>query len=64
MRLVLGFSFGAVYGMYQWGDIQRLHNAYVAERITRRYPESIKLSRPNLFEVVNEEPKHLFYKWT
>ena len=43
MRVFGGFSVGWLYGMYQWGDLQRLNNAYVAERILRRYPESLAL---------------------
>jgi len=28
----------------KFGDRQRLHNAWVAERLRRRYPESLKLN--------------------
>ena len=39
-RLFLGAVAGGVVGYLRFGDRQRLHNAWVAERLRRRYPES------------------------
>lgn len=62
-RMGLCFTVGFGYGFHQWGDLQRLHNAYVAERLMRRYPESEALKFEGLASVEGKEPKHLFYKW-
>merc|ERR1719313_2162146 len=46
------FAFGALLGLglgyLKWGDKQKLHNAYVAERLRKRYPESISLTAKDL----------------
>lgn len=39
-RLSMGFTLGLAAGYLQFGDRQKLHNAWVAERLRRRYPES------------------------
>jgi hypothetical protein len=40
-RLFLGLTVGLFAGYLQFGDRQRLHNAWVSERLRRRYPESM-----------------------
>lgn len=42
-RLFIGLSLGLGFGYNRFGDRQRLHNAYLAERLRRRYPESKNL---------------------
>lgn len=42
-RVALGAAVGAWIGYMRFGDRQRLHNAWVAERLRRRYPESLQL---------------------
>ena len=42
-RIILGAFIGAWIGYMKFGDRQRLHNAWVAERLRRRYPESMNL---------------------
>ena len=47
------FAFGALVGLglgyMKWGDRQKLHNAYTAERLRRRYPESMDLHTKDLW---------------
>jgi hypothetical protein len=38
--MTLGLLAGTAVGYLKFGDRQRLHNAWVAERLKRRYPES------------------------
>ena len=45
-RLTFGLMLGLGLGYLRFGDRQRLHNAWVAERLRRRYPESMDLSTP------------------
>lgn len=42
-RIAFGGAIGLFAGYLQFGDRQRLHNAWVAERLRRRYPESMDL---------------------
>ena len=42
-RVGLGLLVGGFIGYMKFGDRQRLHNAFVAERLRRRYPESLDL---------------------
>merc|ERR1711937_859911 len=48
------FAFGALVGLgvgyMKWGDRQKLHNAYVAERLRKRYPESLSLNTADLWQ--------------
>ena len=39
LRIAFGVSMGLGLGYLRFGDRQRLHNAWVAERLRRRYPE-------------------------
>ena len=43
-RLFMGATLGLALGYKFFGDRQRLHNAYLAERLRRRYPDSIALN--------------------
>ena len=69
---ILGFwfriSFGAIIGTsvgyLKFGDRQRVHNAWVAERLLRRYPEGANLHPKNLWELKGVKPNHEFYRWT
>ena len=49
------FAFGAILGLsvgyLKWGDRQRLGNAYTAERLRRRYPESMGLTTTDLWKL-------------
>ena len=48
-RLFLGAVAGGFVGFLRFGDRQRLHNAWVAERLRRRYPESKDLETKDLW---------------
>lgn len=43
-RVALGAAIGGWVGYMRFGDRQKLHNAWVAERLRRRYPESLELN--------------------
>ena len=63
-RLGLGFATGIAIGYLKFGDRQRLHNAWVAERLKRRYPESQKLSTTDLWQFKGKKADWDFYRWT
>jgi len=42
-RVALGATVGGAIGYMKFGDRQRIHNAWVAERLRRRYPEALDL---------------------
>ena len=48
-RFMFGFMLGGAFGYTKFGDRQRLHNAWIAERLRRRYPEAKSLSQDNLW---------------
>ena len=62
------FAFGALLGLgagfMKWGDRQKLHNAFVAERLRRRYPESMTLSTSDLWQYKSVKASHPYYNWT
>lgn len=62
-RLGFGFSAGLAIGIWKFGDRQRLHNAWVAERLIRRYPESMTLSEHDLYRCKGIKAPHAFYRW-
>jgi len=47
----------------QFGERQRLHNAYVAERLRRRYPESKSLDAHDLWSLKGVTAPQEYYKW-
>ena len=50
-RLMFGAMIGLGFGYLQFGDRQTLHNAWVAERLRRRYPESMELVAHDLWKL-------------
>ena len=62
-RLGFGAVLGLAFGMMRFGDRQKLHNAYVAERLLRRYPESMTLHEKNLWRCKGVKAPHDYYKW-
>ena len=62
-RLLFGCTLGLALGYQQFGDRQRLHNAYVAERLRRRYPESLDLHQADLWKLKGVQAPHDFYQW-
>mmetsp|Transcript_4592 Transcript_4592/g.3095 ORF Transcript_4592/g.3095 Transcript_4592/m.3095 type:complete len:135 (+) Transcript_4592:123-527(+) len=62
-RIAFGGSLGLGFGYLKFGDRQRLHNAYVAERLRRRYPESMTLSATDLWKLKGVQAPHEYYKW-
>ena len=62
-RLFMGCSLGLALGYQQFGDRQRLHNAYVAERLRRRYPESMSLHQGDLWKLKGVTAPHDYYQW-
>ena len=63
MRVIYGLVLGLAAGYWQFGDRQRLHNAYVAERLRRRYPESMNLNATDLWQLKGVHAPQDYYKW-
>ena len=62
-RLFVGATLGMAVGYKFFGDRQRLHNAYLAERLRRRYPESMTLHEHDLWRLKGVTAPHEFYQW-
>ena len=62
-RLAFGAALGFAFGYSRFGDRQRLHNAWVAERLRRRYPESMNLHEHDLWSLKGVQAPHEFYRW-
>ena len=62
-RFMFGLTLGLAIGYSRFGDRQRLHNAYVAERLRRRYPESMALHEHDLWRCKGVTAPHDFYQW-
>ena len=62
-RIFLGLVVGSVIAYLKFGDRQRLHNAFVAERLRRRYPEALELDTKDLWKYKGIKPRHEFYRW-
>eukprot|EP00353_Schmidingerella_taraikaensis_P009375 CAMPEP_0185577642 /NCGR_PEP_ID=MMETSP0434-20130131/10606_1 /TAXON_ID=626734 ORGANISM="Favella taraikaensis, Strain Fe Narragansett Bay" /NCGR_SAMPLE_ID=MMETSP0434 /ASSEMBLY_ACC=CAM_ASM_000379 /LENGTH=140 /DNA_ID=CAMNT_0028195267 /DNA_START=55 /DNA_END=477 /DNA_ORIENTATION=+ len=62
-RSMFGLSLGLAAGYLRFGDRQRLHNAYVAERLRRRYPESMGLHEQDLWRCKGVSAPHEIYQW-
>ena len=62
-RFFLGAVLGLAFGYQKFGDRQAVHNAYVAERLRRRYPESMDLHETDLWRFKGVQAPHAFYRW-
>uniref|UniRef100_A0A7S3CIL4 Uncharacterized protein n=1 Tax=Strombidium rassoulzadegani TaxID=1082188 RepID=A0A7S3CIL4_9SPIT len=62
-RFLFGAAVGGGIGFYKFGDRQKVHNAWVAERLRRRYPESMQLNTADLWSLKGIEAPQAFYKW-
>ena len=63
-RLFLGAAIGGWVGYIRFGDRQRIHNAWVSERLRRRYPESKNLDVKDLWRFKGIKASQHYYKWT
>jgi hypothetical protein len=63
-RMVLGAAVGGWVGYMKFGDRQRLHNAWVAERLRRRYPDSLLIEEHDLYRFKGIKAGHHYYRWT
>lgn len=63
-RIFLGATIGGTVGYLKFGDRQKLHNAWVAERLRRRYPESLDLDTTDLWRLKGIKADFPFYRWT
>lgn len=63
-RVTLGAGVGGWVGYMKFGDRQRLHNAWVAERLRRRYPESLDLNTHDIWKYKGIKNPSQFYRWT
>jgi hypothetical protein len=62
-RLFLGAVVGGTVGYLRFGDRQRLHNAWVAERLRRRYPDALNLDTKDLYRFKGVRATQHYYKW-
>jgi hypothetical protein len=62
-RFLFGAGLGGAAGFMKFGDRQKLHNAWVAERLRRRYPECMKLNATDLWQYKGVPAAHQFYQW-
>ena len=62
-RFMFGATIGGAFGYIKFGDRQRLHNAWIAERLRRRYPESKMLNVADMWQFKGVEATHEFYRW-
>ena len=62
-RFLFGGVIGGAAGFMKFGDRQKLHNAWVAERLRRRYPECMKLNATDLWQYKGVPASHQFYQW-
>ena len=62
-RFMFGGALGGAFGYLKFGDRQKLHNAWVAERLRRRYPESMHLKATDLWQFKGVQASHQFYQW-
>lgn len=63
-RVALGVAVGGWIGYMKFGDRQRLHNAWVAERLRRRYPECMDITTSDLYRFKGIKASQHFYRWT
>lgn len=63
-RIFLGAVVGGWVGYLKFGDRQRLHNAWVAERLRRRYPDSLNLTAHDLWRFKGVKADQHYYRWT
>lgn len=62
-RLVFGLFLGLAFGYNRFGDRQKVHNAFVAETLRMRYPESMDLHQTDLWRFKGVQAPHTFYRW-
>ena len=62
-RFALGTVLGLGLGYNKWGDRQKVHNAYVAEKLRRRYPTAMNLGTHDLWQFKGVAASHSFYQW-
>ena len=62
-RFFFGASLGTGAGYLKWGDRQKFHNAYVAEKLRRRYPAAMELTASDLWQYKGVEAAHHFYQY-
>ena len=63
VRFFFGAFLGTGAGYLKFGDRQKMHNAYVAERLRRRYPAAMDLTTTDLWQLKGQEAHHHFYKY-
>ena len=62
-RAIFGSVMGGAFGYSKFGDRQRLHNAWVAERLRRRYPECKQLNATDIWQYKGVPATQEFYRW-
>ena len=62
-RFFFGAALGTGIGYLKFGDRQKLHNAYIAECLRRRYPASMDLHTTDLWQYKGVAASHSYYQW-
>ena len=62
-RVMFGLMVGGIIGYQKFGDKQRMHNLYTADRIFRRYPDSQNITTTDLEQFRGHAPHEEYYKW-
>ena len=62
-RFFLGTAVGLGIGHVKWGDRQAMHNAWVAERLRKRYPAAMNLNAHDLWQYKGVPASHQFYQY-
>ena len=62
-RIIFGGFLGAAFGYWKFADRQRIHNAYTADRLYRRYPECKSITTTGLSELRGKTPHQEYYRW-
>lgn len=63
-RIMLGLTVGGWVGFMKFGDRQRMHNAWVSERLRRRYPDAVNIKETDIWRFKGIPARHEFYRWT
>ena len=63
LRFFAGAGLGLGIGYNKWGDRQKMHNAFVAEKLRRRYPASMELHTKDLWQYKGVTAPYHFYMY-
>ena len=62
-RVLFGGLIGGYIGYQKFGDKQRMHNLYTADRLYRRYPDSKNITATNIEQHRGQKAPQEYYRW-